>query len=88
MDSPARNNRLQRRLGVSFQFLSDPDLVLIDRLGIRYKRRSNPNESLALPTQYLVDSKRVIQWVYVTDTWRKRLPPKKVLEAVAPYSLT
>ena len=74
-----RNARLRRRQGAGFTFLSDPGLTLIDSLGIRYKRRHLGEGALAIPSQFLVDQGGVIRWVYIADTWRKRLPPRRVL---------
>ncbi len=86
VDSFATNARLRRRLGAPFQFLSDPELTLIGRLGIRHKRRTREQASLAIPSQFLVDAEGVIRWIYVADTWRQRTPPGKILAAVAPHS--
>lgn len=82
VDSPALNARLRRRLGADYMFLSDPDLSLIDNLGIRHRRTNDNVDALAVPAQFLVDGQGVIGWLYRTATWRQRLPHKRVLEAM------
>ena len=83
VDPPERNALLRRRLGAEFTFLSDPGLTLIDRLGIRYKRRHSSEGSLAVPSQFLVDREGVIRWVTIATTWRKRLPARRVLAEIS-----
>ena len=83
VDTPEQNTRLRQRLGSDFSFLSDSTLALINRMHIPYKRSSKGEGPLAIPSQFLVDRAGVIRWKYISDTWRRRLPPDKVLVAIA-----
>lgn len=85
VDSPEQNSRLRRRLSAEIEFLSDPECRLIDQLNIRQPRRQPGERGLAIPSQFLVDAKGIIRWVYLPDTWRKRVPPRGVLQAISDH---
>ncbi len=88
VDSPEQNGRLRRRLGAEIEFLSDPDCRLIDQLDIRQLRKQPGKRDLAIPSQFLVDGQGIIRWVYLPDTWRKRVPPRGVLQAISDHLIS
>jgi peroxiredoxin len=86
VDRPERNALLQRRLGAGYEFLSDPDCVLLDALGIRH--RQWPGVTSAVPTQYLVDETGIVRWFHRTETWRVRPHPSEALRAIEAFAST
>jgi len=82
VDRPEVSRRLRDRLGVRFTFLSDPDGVLLDDLGIRH-RGGREGKDIAFPTAILVDHEGVIRWTYQSDTYRERARPEQIFAAIA-----
>ena len=82
VDSPETSKRLRERLRSRIIFLSDPDAVLLDRLGIRHRDPPGQERDIAFPTAILVDSAGIIQWIYQSDTYRERAQPEQIFEAI------
>lgn len=82
-DPPADGARLRERLGLTFPVLSDPGLEAIDAYGVRHAS-GHPMEGgdIARPAAFLVDRDGHIVWRELTDDWRVRLRPQRVLEVV------
>jgi peroxiredoxin len=81
VDAPDVSRRLRERLNVRFTFLSDPDGVLLDDLGIRHRGGGNGRD-IAFPTAILVDEAGLIRWTYQSDTYRERARPEEVFAAI------
>ena len=75
---------MKAKLESRFTFLSDPEGVLLDDLGIRH-RNGYPADGrdLAFPTALLVDGDGIVRWAYQSDTYRERARPEAVFAAIA-----
>jgi len=75
---------LQERLKSRFTFLSDSQMVLLDKLNIVH--RDAPGAAgtgdIAFPTSILVDGKGIVRWTYETETYRQRARPEEVMAAI------
>ncbi len=81
VDPPEVSQRLKQRLRSRFTFLSDPEGVLLDPLGIRH-RNGRESQDIAFPTAVLVDGSGSVRWVYHSDTYRQRARPEEVFAAL------
>lgn len=83
VDPPATARRLKGRLQVSFTFLSDPEGVLLDAVGIRHRGGYVIDGSdIAYPTSMLVDERGVVRWLYQADNYRERVKPEAIFAAM------
>ena len=86
VDPPSASKALREKLKSRFTFLSDPDGVLLDELGIRHVEGLAPGirewRDLAFPTAVLVDQHGLIRWTYQSDTYRQRAEPEAVFAAI------
>ena len=82
VDPPDVSKRLKDRLNVGFTFLSDPQGVLLDALGIRHRGARQDGEDIAFPTAVLVDDAGVVRWTYQSDTYRQRAQPETIFAAI------
>lgn len=80
-DAPEDSARLHEKLGLGFPLLSDPQLEAIDAYGLRHEG-GNPMEGAAIarPASFLIDEQGRILWRDLTEDWRVRLDPDRVLE--------
>lgn len=83
VDPPEASRRLKQRLNSRFTFLSDPDGVLLDRLGIRHRAGRPDGADIAYPTALLVDARGTVRWIFQSDTYRQRARPQQVFQAIA-----
>jgi peroxiredoxin len=82
VDPPEASKRLRERLESRFTFLSDPDGVLLDALGIRHRDARGEGRDIAFPTAVLVDGRGTVRWVFQSDTYRERARPEDVFAAL------
>ena len=82
VDPPEVSKRLKQRLNVGFTFLSDPQGVLLDALGIRHRGGGQGGHDVAFPTAMLVDAAGVVRWIYQSDTYRQRARPEEIFAAI------
>ena len=83
VDPPEAGRRLKQRLRSRFTFLSDPDGVLLDALGIRHHGARIDGADIAFPTAVLVDATGTVRWTFQSDTFRERARPEGVFAALA-----
>ena len=94
VDPPEIAEAMRRKLELPMKILCDVDGTLMDPLGIRHDggmpfnliagevARINPSRDLFLATNYLVDEKGVIRWIYRPDTYRVRASIDELVAAV------
>jgi peroxiredoxin len=78
---PAEETR--RRLGskgFEFPLLADPGLEAIDAFGVRHPGGGMGGVDLARPAVFVIDRQGRIAWRDLTDNWRVRVRPERVLE--------
>ena len=82
VDPPAASRRLKKRLDARFTFLSDPEGVLLDRLGIRHRGGRDDGADIAYPTAVLVDGDGVIRWIFQSSSYRERARAEEIFSAI------
>ncbi len=82
VDPPEVSARLKQRLEADFTFLSDPEGVLLDALGIRHRTGSDRGD-IAFPAAILVDERGIVRWSFQSDTFRERARPDEIFRAIA-----
>jgi peroxiredoxin len=86
VDSVEENRGVVERVGLSFPVLSDPDLVAVDAFGLRHPG-GNPtavppaNGDIPRPAVYVLEN-GVVRSRELTDNWRVRVTPERVLAAL------
>ncbi len=83
VDPPEISRRLKAKLESRFTFLSDPEGVLLDDLGIRHRSDAVEGRDIAFPTALLIDADGLVRWAYQSDTYRQRARPEAVFAAIA-----
>lgn len=82
-DSPAELARLAQDEGLGFLLLSDPDLKLVDALGLRHAGADwIHGGDLARPAVLFFDARGVLRDSFLTDNWRRRLDPEQAVARV------
>ena len=66
--------------GIEFPLLADPDLATIDAYGVRHPAAGVKGADIARPATFLIDAEGNIGWRELTDNWRIRLRPERLLE--------
>ena len=94
VDPPEISEPLRRKLELPIKILCDVDGSLMDPLNIRHDggrppaavagqvAKINPSKDLFLATNYLVDARGVIEWIYRPDTYRMRASIDELLAAI------
>ncbi len=82
VDPPEVSKRLAQRLKSRFTFLSDPEGVLLDALGIRHRGAGADGGDIAYPTTVLVDAAGIVRWTFQSDTYRERARPEDIFAAI------
>lgn len=83
MDTPKDNARARRKIGASFDFLSDTQGSLTDVFGLRHKG-GNPENGRDIPRSatVLLDKTRKVRWLHISENYRLRPDASEVLQAV------
>jgi len=77
------NRRLSDKLGMDFPLLSDSDATAIRAFGVLHQAGGMGGVDIARPASFLIDRDGSVVWRELTDNWRVRLRPERVLEAAA-----
>jgi peroxiredoxin len=81
-DSPEESQSLIERLTLGYPILSDSDLAVTDRFGLRHVGgRASTNQDMPFPTTFIVDPSGIVRARIENDTYRDRPSPKDVLAA-------
>ena len=81
-DSIANIKSMANRMDNPYVFLSDPDLKVTDRYGIRR------NEVLPHPAMVVIDRNGIVQWFYVGENYRKRPGASQLMQVLNRLSLS
>ena len=66
--------------GIEFPLLADPGLETIDAYGVRHPAGGMGGVDIARPATFLIDGQGQIVWRELTDNYRIRLRPERLLE--------
>ncbi len=69
--------------GIDFPLLTDPELSAIDAYGVQHSSGGMGGHDVARPATFLIDRQGRIVWRELTDNWRIRLRPERLLEQLA-----
>ena len=83
VDPVETNRRLAGSAGLGFRLLSDPDLEAIDAYGVRHDAGGMGGVTIARPAVFVLDRQGRIAWKDLTENWRVRVRPDRVLEQLA-----
>jgi peroxiredoxin len=81
VDPPDVSLDLRKRRGYTFIFLSDPKAEVIRRYSLLHVGGSPEGADISRPTEFLVDSHGVVQWVNFTEDVRVRARADQMLAA-------
>lgn len=94
VDPPEISEALRKRLDLPMRILCDIEGTLMDPLNIRHDggrppdviagqvAKINPSRDLFLTTNYLLDERGVIRWIYRPDTYRMRASIDELVAAI------
>lgn len=70
------------------QFLSDSNRTVLDLYNIRHDGALTTHgfESLAIPTDILVDREGIVRWIWQSPNYRVRLSEDEIVEAVRTHA--
>jgi peroxiredoxin len=80
-DPVDKNAEVAAHLGLEFPILSDPDLAVIDRYGLRHSE-GIPGADIARPATFVLDRNGVVRWRDLTENYRVRPHPTDVLRVI------
>jgi peroxiredoxin len=83
VDSPETSLDLMRSRGLTFTFLSDPDLGAIKPYDLVHEGMGEDGRDIARPAEFLIDKNGSVQWINLTGNYWVRARPEQILEAAA-----
>ena len=81
VDSVEVSRDFTKKAGLTFTFLSDPNLEVIRRYDLVHAGAGETGTDIARPAEFLVDSSGVVRWVNLTENYWVRARPEQILEA-------
>jgi len=79
VDSPEQSKDLQKKAGLTYLFLSDPNAEAIRKYDLLYVKAGPEGHDIARPGEFLVDSSGVVRWVNLTEDFRVRARSEQFL---------
>lgn len=79
VDSPEESANLQKKAGLNFLFLSDPDTTAIRAYDLLHAKQGINGHDVARPGEFLVDSQGIVRWVNLTEDFRIRARAEQFL---------
>ncbi len=83
VDPVETNRKLAGTAGLGFRLLSDSDLEAIDAYGVRHDAGGMGGGAIARPAVFVLDRQGRITWKDLTENWRVRVRPERILEQLA-----
>ena len=84
VDPVEKNADVVRDLELAFPVLSDKDLSVIDTYDVRHVQGNTfAEQDIARPAVFVLDREGIVQWREVTDNYRVRVRPERILEQLA-----
>ncbi len=71
---------LSNQLGIAYPLLSDSGLRAIDAFGVRHPKGGQGELDIARPATFLLDREGIVRWRDLTENWRIRVRPERLLE--------
>lgn len=83
VDPVTINRKLAADLGLAYDLLSDTKLTVIDAYGVRHRGAGIDGQDIARPATFIIDRHGVISWRSLTNNWRIRVRPERILDELA-----
>ncbi len=85
-DTPAKIRAGKKKHGLQAVLLADPDVSVVDELGIRnqgfHSGIPGAAPGLPIPTTVLVDAAGVVRWIDQSENYQRRSDPDRVRAAL------
>jgi peroxiredoxin len=81
VDTPEESRDLSNKAGYTFPLLSDRNAEVIRRYDLLHKGAGEGGRDIARPAELLVDRTGTVRWRNLTEDFRVRATPEKMLEA-------
>ena len=72
---------MRRKAGLTFTFLSDPNLDVIRRYGLLHAAAGPDGQDISRPAEFLVDRSGAVRWENFTEDIRVRPRAQEMLAA-------
>ena len=82
VDPVEKNRKVVDHYGLVFPVLADTELAAIDAYGVRHPGGGLDGD-VARPAVFVIDRQGRIAWQDLTENWRIRVDPERVLEQLA-----
>ncbi len=83
VEPAAKTHEALKSAGIVYPLLADPDLEIIDAYGLRHFDGGMGGGDISRPATFVIDREGRIAWRDLTDNWRVRVRPRRVLEQLA-----
>lgn len=83
VDAPEVSRELSEKSGLTFTFLSDPNLDAIRRFDLVHSGGGEEGRDIARPAEFLIDSTGTVRWINLTENYWVRAKPEQILEAAS-----
>ena len=68
------------KAGLELDLLADPELEVIKAFGVLHEAGGMEGADIARPATFLIDEQGRIIWRELTDNWRIRLRPQRLID--------
>ena len=81
VDPPDKLLKVKNKIDAEFNFVSDPNLKLMDQFGLRHEDGNPVGGDISRPANLLLSKDGKLLWSYYADNYRVRPRPEDVLLA-------
>jgi peroxiredoxin len=83
VDPVEASKKLAADLKLDYVLLCDPELKVIDAYDVRHKQAGPNSQDIARPATFILDRNGVVRWRELTENYRVRVRPERILEHLA-----
>ena len=83
VESAAKTREALGSAGLNFPLLADPDFEAIDAYGLRHPGAGFGGHDISRPATFLIDRDGRIVWRDLTENYRVRVRPARILAELA-----
>ncbi len=81
VDTPQQSADLSKRMGYTYQILSDPGAEIIRQYQLLHTGGGPRKSDISRPSEFLVDSAGIVRWTNFTEDLRVRARADQMLAA-------
>jgi len=82
VDPTETSLRHARKMGYTFELLSDSDAAVIKRYDVLHRGAGPKGNDIARPAEFYIDSGGTVRWVNLTENIAVRARPEQALAAI------